>query len=796
MADHPQACPKEPAQWLRSRPWLAAVLAAVVVLALGLGVTVALWHNAQQQVAQKLATEFQGWADKVAYSIAYRLNSHVQILRGVIGLFDASETVSREEFRRYVSALNLAEHYPGIQGIGFSIFVPAAQKAAHIAAVRAEGFADYSIRPDGERSFYTAVLYLEPFSGRNLRAFGFDMSPEPVRWAAAARARDNGEAALSGKVILQQETGIDIQAGCVLFMPVYRSGMAHEDREQRRASLLGWVYSPLRMHDLMSSVLRTVEFDELRTVLNITLYDGEQRLPETLLFTLQPVAATAQARFQMMQQLRFGGHPWTMVVSSTAAFEARAQDTEALLIAVGGGLVSLLLAVLSGLLILNHRRTIASLRRTAELLSAREQAEQESARRENLLRKIIEILPVGLWIADKDGKLISANPVGRHIWGAQPQVGPASYGVFKARRLPSGEPIGADDWALLHTVREGVTVVDEMLEIETFDGQKRVILNYTAPVFDEQGALQAAIVVNHDISERKRAEAALHFTQAVVDRMSDAAFRALPNGRLVYANAAACQMLGYTLDELLALSIQDIIPDYDAGGLPARWHELRQVRTLRIESQHRCKDGTMIPVEIHLDYMGFEGEEYACALVHDISERLRMEAILREQVMRDPLTGLFNHRYLDETLPRELVRCQRSTEPLTVAMLDLDHFKDFNDSYGHEAGDAVLRAIGDLLQQSLRASDIACRYGGEELTLILPGAPLIDAWPRMEALRHAVADLQLRDRSGALPAITVSIGLAEATADIDTAAILLARADAALYQAKQQGRNRVVCAEI
>lgn len=84
---------------------------------------------------------------------------------------------------------------------------------------------------------------------------------------------------------------------------------------------------------------------------------------------------------------------------------------------------------------MNHRRTIASLRRTAELLSAREQAEQESARRENLLRKIIEILPVGLWIADKDGKLISANPVGRHIWGAQPQVGPASYGVFKARRL-------------------------------------------------------------------------------------------------------------------------------------------------------------------------------------------------------------------------------------------------------------------------------------------------------------------------------------------------------------------------
>ena len=100
------------------------------------------------------------------------------------------------------------------------------------------------------------------------------------------------------------------------------------------------------------------------------------------------------------------------------------------------------------------------------------------------------------------------------------------------------------------------------------------------------------------------------------------------------------------------------------------------------------------------------------------------------------------------------------------------------------------------MQQFLRGSDIACRYGGEELTLILPGAPLTDAWPRMEALRQAVADLHLRDRAGALPAITVSIGLAEATADTEIAAILLARADAALYRAKQQGRNRVICAEI
>ncbi|QQS53481.1 MAG: PAS domain S-box protein [Candidatus Competibacteraceae bacterium] len=172
---------------------------------------------------------------------------------------------------------------------------------------------------------------------------------------------------------------------------------------------------------------------------------------------------------------------------------------------------------------------------------------------------------------------------------------------------------------------------------------------------------------------------------------------------------------------------------------------------------------------------------------------LKLRATLREQAIRDPLTGLFNRRYLDETLPRELSRCQRGGEPLTVAMLDLDHFKHFNDNYGHEAGDVVLRAVGGLLRQSLRGGDIACRYGGEELVLILSGATLADTRARLEKLRRAVMQLHPSFRgSGELPAITVSVGLAVARSDETDAAALLGRADAALYRAKEQGRNRVV----
>jgi two-component system, cell cycle sensor histidine kinase and response regulator CckA len=133
-------------------------------------------------------------------------------------------------------------------------------------------------------------------------------------------------------------------------------------------------------------------------------------------------------------------------------------------------------------------------------------AAEELRKRESQLRKIFEILPIGLWFADKDGTLLRGNPAGVKIWGAEPKVPISEYGMFKAWRLPSREPIPPEDWALARTIREGVTIVDELLEIEAFDGKRKTILNYTAPVLDEAGAVDGAIVVNLDISDRKNLE--------------------------------------------------------------------------------------------------------------------------------------------------------------------------------------------------------------------------------------------------------------------------------------------------
>ncbi|MBE3068554.1 MAG: PAS domain S-box protein, partial [Chloroflexi bacterium] len=167
---------------------------------------------------------------------------------------------------------------------------------------------------------------------------------------------------------------------------------------------------------------------------------------------------------------------------------------------------------------------------SGEDITERKRAEEALRNREGMLQKIFDILPVGLWIADQDGKLLRGNPAGVKIWGAEPRVALSEIGVFKARRLPSGEEVAPDDWALAHTIRDRVTIVDELLEIDAFDGKKKTILNYTAPVLDARGDVQGAIVVNQDITERKQAEDRIrrqleHLTAlSVIDRVIAAIF--------------------------------------------------------------------------------------------------------------------------------------------------------------------------------------------------------------------------------------------------------------------------------
>ncbi len=184
------------------------------------------------------------------------------------------------------------------------------------------------------------------------------------------------------------------------------------------------------------------------------------------------------------------------------------------------------------------------------------------------------------------------------------------------------------------------------------------------------------------------------------------------------------------------------------------------------------------------------GEQVGMAL-----SNLRLRETLRNRSIRDALTGLFNRRYLDETLAREIHRATREASVLSVLVMDVDFFKKFNDSFGHQAGDRVLAMLGSLLRKKTRESDIASRLGGEELAVVMPGAGIDDAKRRAEIIREEVARMEVIHEGKDIGPVTLSIGVAAFPEHGAAADELLRLADTALYRAKREGRNRVIVAD-
>ena len=209
--------------------------------------------------------------------------------------------------------------------------------------------------------------------------------------------------------------------------------------------------------------------------------------------------------------------------------------------------------------------------------------------------------------------------------------------------------------------------------------------------------------------------------------------------------------------------------------------------------------GPSVPVDN--DTAGPSEDAQLGSNLHDISESLSMSIVslklrktLQNQAIRDPLTQLFNRRYLEYTMQREIHQAERAKTPLTLAILDVDHFKQFNDGHGHDAGDALLQSIGAILLKHMRGGDIACRFGGEEFALVYPGMTEDVAFARLESIRNEIGNHSLSHRGKACAPVTISAGIAvypDCGPDIET---LINVADQALYKSKESGRNRVTIA--
>ncbi len=265
-----------------------------------------------------------------------RMLAYESVLTGTTGLFQASEFVERVEFKRYVDALKLDTMFPGIQGVGYSAVVLPQEKDTYIAKVRAEGFNSFVIYPATPRDFYTAITYLEPFTERNQRAFGFDMFSEPIRRAAMQQAMDTSTTTISKKVKLMQEKTSDVQAGFLMYVPLYKKNRIHETLEQRREHIQGWIYAPFRMNDLMRG-LRDYEYKNL----DIEIYDSEEVSDKSLLY--DSFAGTNTSLLNTKMEVKIAGRSWSIFVKSTPALEQKLDYSKAELILVFGILFAMFL---------------------------------------------------------------------------------------------------------------------------------------------------------------------------------------------------------------------------------------------------------------------------------------------------------------------------------------------------------------------------------------------------------------------------------------------------------------------
>ena len=455
----------------QSKIWAWAVLCLLLAMTFGAW---ALSLSERQELAQR---RFAFQQTEIVDSIRKRLAAYEQVLRGGLGLFVASDQVDRGAWRSYIRALELDRLFPGVQGIGYAQMLATQDVPSFVRETRAEGFPDFAVRPEGKRDTYGVIRYLEPADARNRRALGYDMWSEPVRRAAMQQARDTGRAVLSGRVRLVQESGPDIQAGFLMYLPFYGRTGAPSTVEVRRRSIEGFIYSPFRMADFMTGIL-----SRPLTVARLQIFNGPDQTPGALMFDSHSKLGASEADSGLVQTstLEVNGQIWTVRLSALPEFGATIDADRPLWILIGGTVISFLVfAILRG----------TAGRRRAEALNTE-------------MGRIIEESASEIYVLDADTlKVLYANR------GAQANLG---YTREELSQLPPEDIYSDFDRQRFHrricTLREGSP--DRQLVSE---GKLRRKDGSVYPVevhlqMASNAAMPAFIAIVQDITERKRAE--------------------------------------------------------------------------------------------------------------------------------------------------------------------------------------------------------------------------------------------------------------------------------------------------
>lgn len=829
---------------MHSVRFLSRISAWVAVTVFVSGSLVSHWLGrwADTSFAESQTSDFSDSVRLVRDGLEGRIQAYAHYLAGVQGLFNVNAHVTRSEFHEYLRSVDIARRYPGIQVTAFTKRIRHADKAAlerevqNDRSLHQEGFPRFEIKPPGRRPEYFVALYVEPIDG-NEALLGFDQGSEPARRGAVELVRDSGSLTASGRILLVQDQGSKApHPGFQLRMPVYRRGAPIGTVEERRDAFEGMVGSAFRVKDLIEAILPSSERRRLRVRIH-ELGEGTGQLlarsDANLFFDnvadmLRPPTLWREQAFTESFVMPVANRHWHLEV--TWHRDLPTGQYLGSTVMVGGMVISCLLALLAAGLIRMREQVIELRTRTAELAESQMKLQVSEERYRNLT----ELSSDWAWETDVNHHFVrfsgevdarSGVPAGDHYGKARweiPNLGVSesdweAHRKLLAARLP------------FHNLIMGRPLEDGRVEYVSISGR---------PILDADGNFSGYRGVGTNITAQHQAELLLKLENRITRTLAEGADFDAVIGQVL---GATCEVMGWScggawrLDEQAAqflcfaswtssLAADRMYASFRAleliadghGVIGKAWFEAGAtwVTDLAAEPGFQRRDAVLsagmrsafsFPVLAQgkpLCVMEFFSttrlapNPFVLASADPIGIQLSQfwlrqsaERELSHTATHDSLTGLPNRVAFNRTIEHAVALADRTRGSIALMFVDLDRFKQINDMLGHAAGDRVLIEAASRLHSLLRGNDFIARLGGDEFVILTQ-----DIRERSNIARLAGRVIDTMSRPFVVNqteyTLGCSVGISTFPEDCEDGQTLLRNSDAAMYRAKNAGRNQ------
>jgi len=736
------------------------ILFALLVLAF---VTASKWERKES------LTEFDGMASQLSEQLRVRLESQEAVLAQISALFTYQQSdISQADFRSFVKVT--LDKYPMIYAIEWVPKIRQAERASFVARMQAES-PGFDIREPGPaeqwltakiRPYYFPLTYIEPTTAQTQRVVGFDLAALDNRKMTILQAFKQNTAVVTAPIQLYLYSGHE--TGLLLMYPVH-----------------GYRYDGVVQTVLVNKDFFGALFARTASLLNVQLVEMES---QALVY-----AAVTDAKSDVVfsRDFKFGTKHYRLNISPSHRYYAQHRGWQSWsMLAVGIfciGLVGSILLIGTGF--------------TARVLA--QVNEKTLALKESAVRfqEITDTLGEGIYVTDMHGLITFTNPEARRLlgWEQGALLGKSAHALLHYKKADES-PHAEQDCVLCQVMRSGQAIKTSD-EVFWRCGGQPIYMDVTSVPIIRDGKVSGAVVVFDDISSRKKTESAL--------RASEKSFREIMEfapigmaivsleGRFTKVNQALCNIVGYTNEALVATTFQEITHADDLAKDLEYVQQLLdgKINAYQMEKRYIRLDQAVVWVQLSVSIFRDDEDapQYFIAQIEDITARKHQYDEVTQEAYFDALTGLPNRRMLLSRLHQVHARLPHAKQAAALLFLDIDHFKQINDTLGHDVGDVILKEVSTRLQGSLRQGDTVSRLGGDEFVMLLPELTQRDDAEHVaqKILNSFVLPVQVNERS---IHIGVSIGVAVCAAGTQvTVTEWMKQADIAMYEAKGAGRN-------